>query len=194
MFVQQSSSVLSNASAAAAEAGGTVSFGEAIHQYGKRLLDAATAPLTSNEKAKFAQDQPTLSVIFQLFNHQYYWTIKDLKQASGGGRPETEIRDVLQEIGNYHRSGDTKNTRELRKEFRNASTGATGGGGLEGGTGTSATPNTTSSNNVNHGNGDGSHKNGGTIVTQYVTIPSLLLSCKIRDQLSNLQRSSSSKI
>jgi hypothetical protein len=148
-------------SAAAAAAGGTAGFGEAIHQYGKRLLDAATELLTPNKKAKFFQDhQPTRSVIFQPFNHQYYWMIRDLKQASGG-RPETEIRDVLREIGDYHRSGDTKNTRELRKEFQNTSTGATGGGGLEGGTGTSATPNTTSSNNANHGNGNGSHKNGG---------------------------------
>jgi hypothetical protein len=155
---RSSSSVLSNASSAATAAGGTGGFGEAIHQYGKRLLDAANAPLTPNKKAKFTQDQPTRSVIFQLFSQQYYWTVKDLKQASGG-RPETEIRDVLREIGDYHRSGDTKNTWELRKEFQNTSTGATGG--LDGGT-ISANPNTTSSSNANnHGNGNGSHKNGG---------------------------------
>ena len=91
-------------------------FGNAVHQYGKRLLEAANAP-TPTKKAKFAEDQPTKSVIFQLFSQQQYWTVKDLKVASGG-RPETEIRDTLREIGDYHRSGDHKNTWELRKEFQ----------------------------------------------------------------------------
>jgi hypothetical protein len=91
-------------------------FGDAVHHYGKRLLEAANAP-TPTKKAKFTQDQPTKSVIFQLFSQQVFWTVKDLKVASGG-RPETEIRDVLREIGDYHRSGDHKNTWELRKEFQ----------------------------------------------------------------------------
>jgi hypothetical protein len=69
------------------------------------------------KKAKFTPEQATQSVIFQLFSQQQYWTVKDLKTASGG-RPETEIRDVLREIGDYHRSGDHKNTWELRKEFQ----------------------------------------------------------------------------
>jgi hypothetical protein len=91
-------------------------FGNAVHQYGKRLLEAANAP-TPTKKAKFSEDQPTKSVIFELFSQQQYWTVKDLKHASGG-RPEAEIRDVLREIGDYHRSGDHKNTWELRKEFQ----------------------------------------------------------------------------
>eukprot|EP00934_Nitzschia_sp_Nitz4_P007721 Nitzschia sp. Nitz4//scaffold142_size57810//25217//26086//NITZ4_006495-RA/size57810-processed-gene-0.47-mRNA-1//1//CDS//3329536388//7711//frame0 len=99
-------------------------FGEAIHQFGKRMLEQANAPVNQvNKKAKFTADQPTRSVIFQLFSQQQYWTIKDLKIASGG-RSDTEIRDVLKEIGDYHRSGDHKNTWELRKEFQNTSSAA----------------------------------------------------------------------
>lgn len=110
-------------------------FGEAIHQYGKRLLEQPGAPSSqlSNKKAKFTADQPTKSVLFQLFSQQRYWTVKDLKVASGG-RPDAEIRDVLREIGDYHRSGDHKNTWELRKEFQNTisngdALGNVGGGG-----------------------------------------------------------------
>ena len=100
-------------------------FGEAIHQYGKRLLEQANQPLSgantnSSKKTKFTPDQSTKSIIFQLFSQQAFWTVKDLKLATGG-RPETEIRDVLREIGDYHRSGDHKNSWELRKEFQNTS-------------------------------------------------------------------------
>jgi hypothetical protein len=35
-----------------------------------------------------------------------------------GGRPETEIKKVLQEIAIYHRSGEQKNTWELKKEYQ----------------------------------------------------------------------------
>lgn len=99
-------------------------FGEAIHQYGKRLLEQANQPLQPNgssKKTKFSPDQSTKSIIFQLFSQQTFWTVKDLKLATGG-RPETEIRDVLREIGDYHRSGDHKNSWELRKEFQNTAT------------------------------------------------------------------------
>eukprot|EP00429_Kryptoperidinium_foliaceum_P008916 CAMPEP_0176012358 /NCGR_PEP_ID=MMETSP0120_2-20121206/5754_1 /TAXON_ID=160619 /ORGANISM="Kryptoperidinium foliaceum, Strain CCMP 1326" /LENGTH=139 /DNA_ID=CAMNT_0017345241 /DNA_START=136 /DNA_END=552 /DNA_ORIENTATION=- len=86
-------------------------FGEAIHQYGKRMLDQANNIPEANKKAKFTDDQTTKSIIFQLFSQQQYWTVKDLKIATGG-RPETEIRDVLREIGDYHRSGDHKSAWE----------------------------------------------------------------------------------
>jgi hypothetical protein len=92
-------------------------FGNAVHLYGKRLLEQANQP-TLTKKTKFDPDQPTKSVIFALFSQQQYWTVKDLKLASGG-RPETEIRDTLRELGDYHRSGDNKNSWELRKEFQN---------------------------------------------------------------------------
>lgn len=108
-------------------------FGEAIHKYGKRLLEQANNPagLGNNKKAKFTDDQTTKSVLFELFSQQQYWTVKDLKVATGG-RPETEIRDVLREIGDYHRSGDHKNSWELRKEFQNTGTSSGGGATTEG--------------------------------------------------------------
>ena len=111
-------------------------FGEAIHQYGKHIQEQANnaSGQLSNKKAKFAADQPTRSVIFQLFSQQQYWTLKDLKVVSGG-RPETEIRDVLREIGDYHRSGDHKSAWELRKEFQNTSTAASGAASGSGGMG-----------------------------------------------------------
>lgn len=101
-------------------------FGEAIHQYGKRLLEQANQPVQANKKTRFTPDQTTKSIIFQLFSQQPFWTVKDLKGATGG-RPETEIRDVLREIGDYHRSGDHKNSWELRKEFQNTSAAPEGG-------------------------------------------------------------------
>ena len=99
-------------------------FGSAVHQFGKRILEQANQQQSlqndPNKKAKlsFDPDQPTRSVVFTLFQQQPFWTVKDLKVASGG-RPEKEIRDVLQEIAEYRRSGDHKNAWELRKEFQN---------------------------------------------------------------------------
>ena len=76
---------------------------------------------------KFSPDQPMRSVIFELFEEQKYWTVKDLKAAAAQGgavstkKSETEIRDVLREIGEYHRSGDHKTMWELKKEFQKTS-------------------------------------------------------------------------
>eukprot|EP00539_Tryblionella_compressa_P017065 CAMPEP_0178836306 /NCGR_PEP_ID=MMETSP0746-20121128/12106_1 /TAXON_ID=913974 /ORGANISM="Nitzschia punctata, Strain CCMP561" /LENGTH=300 /DNA_ID=CAMNT_0020498971 /DNA_START=68 /DNA_END=970 /DNA_ORIENTATION=- len=95
-------------------------FGDAVHQFGKRMLEAQqnqAVSIKSNKKARFSQDQPLKSVIFQLYEDKPYWTTKDLRAASGG-RPETEIKKVLQEIAIYHRSGEQKNTWELKKEYQ----------------------------------------------------------------------------
>jgi hypothetical protein len=116
------------------------SFGDAVYQFGKKMLEAAeqahagavaSALYGGGPKSKkqrlFAPDQPLRSVIFELFGQQPYWTIKDLKaaavtggcQAANAKRAEAEIRDLLRnEIGEYHRSGDNKNKWELRKEFQ----------------------------------------------------------------------------
>jgi len=98
--------------------GGGKGFGHAIHQYGKRMLEQANQIPDSTKRLKFDPDQPTQSIIFELFAQQPFWTVKDLKVATGG-RAENEIRDVLREIGDYHRSGDHKNSWELRHEFQN---------------------------------------------------------------------------
>lgn len=99
-----------------AAAGGN-GFGDAVHQYGKRMLEAQNAS-TQNKKARFEPDQPTKSVLFQLFEQQQFWAAKDLKAASGG-RSDNEIREVLREIAYYHRAGDHKTMWELKKEFQN---------------------------------------------------------------------------
>jgi hypothetical protein len=102
-------------------------FGDSVHKYGKRLLEQANHPPSlsgANKKPKFTPDQTTKSILFQLFSQTPYWTVKDLKVATGG-RPEAEIRDTLREIGDYHRSGDHKNAWELRHEFQNTSIGNT---------------------------------------------------------------------
>lgn len=104
-----------------AAAGGN-GFGDAVHQYGKRLLEAQSTT-QHTKKARFSADQPTKSIIFELFEQQQYWAAKDLKMASGG-RSDNEIREVLREIADYHRSGDHKTMWELKKEFQNKSKAA----------------------------------------------------------------------
>ena len=117
------------------------SFGAAVLQFGKQIqeyqdLAAATAsssssgltgPSAKKKARQFAPGQPLRSVLFELFEQQPYWTIKELRTAAIHGgcdaaaakRGEAEIRDILRsEIGEYHRSGDYKNKWELRKEFQ----------------------------------------------------------------------------
>lgn len=108
-------------------------FGDAVYQFGKRRLEAtqnASAIATtaaSNKKARqFSPDQALRSVVFELFAQQAYWAVKDLKAAAVAGgathagtrKAESELRDILREIGEYHRSGDHKNMWELRKEYQ----------------------------------------------------------------------------
>ncbi|KAG7372084.1 transcription initiation factor IIF, beta subunit [Nitzschia inconspicua] len=60
-------------------------FGDAVHQFGKRLLEAQqnqSLNLKTNKKARFTEDQPLKSIIFQLYQDQPYWTTKDLQAAS----------------------------------------------------------------------------------------------------------------
>lgn len=110
-------------------------FGDAVHLFGKRLMEsqqqqAAAYKLAlsagggrggSKKARRFAPDEPVKSIIFQLYEDKPYWTTKDLRAASGG-RPEAEIKKVLQEIAIYHRSGEQKNTWELKKEYQSGNT------------------------------------------------------------------------
>jgi hypothetical protein len=107
-------------------------FSSAVLEFGKRKLEAQQAQATalaqpqSKKSRQFAPNQSIRSILFELFGQSQYWTVKDLKVAavSGGAshlatkRAEAEMRDVLREIGDYHRSGDQKNMWELRKEFQ----------------------------------------------------------------------------
>jgi hypothetical protein len=123
----------------------SVGFGDAVQEYGKRKLEATellnsagglaaaaaatgTAAATSAKRLKSSaantaaqfEGQTTRSVMFALFSQQPYWTVKDLRVASGG-RLEKEIRDILRDIGEYHRSGEHKNMWQLRPEFQQQS-------------------------------------------------------------------------
>jgi hypothetical protein len=127
------------------------SFGNAISYIGKRIIEAneqmsaggggmiaqgsssgvtgsaAAGGGPSNKRARqFAPDQPLRSVVFELFQIQPFWSVKDLRQAAAAGgaslanakRSEADLRDILREIGEYHRSGDHKNLWELKREFQ----------------------------------------------------------------------------
>jgi TFIIF, beta subunit HTH domain len=112
------------------------SFGNAVLQFGKQLQEtqdpiAASgglhSPSAKKKARQFAPGQPLRSVLFELFEQQPYWTIKELRAAAINGgcdaasakRGEVEMREILRsEIGEYHRSGDNKNKWELRKEFQ----------------------------------------------------------------------------
>jgi TFIIF, beta subunit HTH domain len=111
-------------------------FGNAISRIGRRILEvqeqssSSGSPLIQQGNAKrarqFAPDQPLRSVVFELFQLQDRWAVKDLRVAaiSGGAtlanakKAEAEIRDILRDIGEYHRSGDYKNLWELKREFQ----------------------------------------------------------------------------
>lgn len=154
VMTKQRGHVFPAASSSAATAGGSTtsnkkSFGNAISLIGKRLLEASqeSSSLTaaqqlqqqqslghgggpaSKRARQFGPDQPIRSVLFELFQQQPYWSVKDLRAAAVAGgathagtkRAEAEIRDILRDIGEYHRSGDHKNMWELRKEFQTQS-------------------------------------------------------------------------
>ena len=87
---------------------------------------AASTQGAAKRARQFSPDQPLRSVVFELFAQQPYWAVKDLKAAAVAGgathagtrKAESELRDILREIGEYHRSGDHKNMWELRQEYR----------------------------------------------------------------------------
>lgn len=90
-------------------------FGSAVQQFGKRMLEANDNEGEPSKKRKY-EGQPTQSVVFELFSAQPYWSAKEMRQASGC--PEKEIRQVLSEIAEFHRSGEHKGMWQLRKEFQ----------------------------------------------------------------------------
>jgi len=144
-IVQQSKSKGSNTNKnkhmnTAANSTAKQGFGDAVHLFGKRLMEsqqqqAAAYKLAlstgggrngSKKARRFAPDEPVKSIIFQLYEDKPYWTTKDLRAASGG-RPEAEIKKVLQEIAIYHRSGEQKNTWELKKEYQSGNASGSAG-------------------------------------------------------------------
>ena len=133
--MENTESVMSRTSAHVAGLTSTKNtFGDAVLQFGKRRIEAleqnsqATSAVQGQAKRarQFSPDQPLRSVVFELFQQQKFWAVKDLKAAAVAGgatsaasrKGESELREVLREIGEYHRLGDHKNKWELRKEYQ----------------------------------------------------------------------------
>jgi transcription initiation factor TFIIF subunit beta len=90
-------------------------FGSAVQAFGLRNKEEVSMDVQNDRKRKY-QDTPTRSVVFELFTIQPFWTVKQLKEESG--KPEKELRSVLNDIGEYHRSGEHKNMWQLKPEFQ----------------------------------------------------------------------------
>ncbi len=95
-------------------------FGNTIATFGKKVIEAQknyqNAALSQNRKRKFDETQSVRSILFELFSQQQYWSVKELRAASGG-RPEKEIRAELQQIAEFKRAGEYKGNWELKKDF-----------------------------------------------------------------------------
>lgn len=91
-------------------------FGSAVQAFGQRQMQGDAGGDGDDSRKRKYEGQPTQRVIFELFSQQPRWTVKELRSASG--RIEKEIKLVLSEIGEYHRSGEHRGTWELKKEFR----------------------------------------------------------------------------
>jgi transcription initiation factor TFIIF subunit beta len=117
---------VTNTGAAGSSRGG---FGDSVQQFGKSILDSQKAGTEVGRKRKF-EAQPIRSVVFDLFSSQRYWTLKDMRSASG--RLEKELREELSEMAEFHRSGEHKGTWELREEFRQGANASGGAGALDG--------------------------------------------------------------
>jgi hypothetical protein len=90
-------------------------FGSAVQAFGLRNKEDTPMDVQNDRKRKY-QDTPTRSVVFELFTHSPFWTVKQLKEESG--KPEKELRAVLNDIGDYHRSGEHKNMWALKPEYQ----------------------------------------------------------------------------
>lgn len=101
-------------------------FGSAVQKFGERLKEQEHADHVGDESRKRKyEDTPARSVLFELFQYRPHWTMKEIRQESG--KPEKELRAILNEIGSYHRSGEHKNMWSLKSEFNSGSQGSGGG-------------------------------------------------------------------
>lgn len=114
--------VASKAATAAASLG--TGFGGSVAQFGKKALEAkerqkgfgpeevSGPPITGAENVR--------SKLFELFSKRVFWSVKELIMASGGRLPEKDTREVLRDIGDYHRQGEHRNMWELKGEFKSS--------------------------------------------------------------------------
>lgn len=95
----------------------TSGFGSAIANMGKKMNEA---PPQFNNKRKFSETQSVRSILFELFSQQTHWAMKELRGLICGGRTEKEIRTELQQIADYHKTGEFKGFWQLKTEFAGA--------------------------------------------------------------------------
>ena len=96
-------------------------FGNSIASFGKKMIDAQkdfqnSLGGSASRKRKFSENQTTKSILFELFSQERYWSLKELRNASGG-RSEREIKAELVSIAEFRRAGEFKGMWELKSEF-----------------------------------------------------------------------------
>ena len=99
-------------------------FGGSVAHFGKQMLNA-------KERAKGLGTEVTggpsittkegvRSTLFEFFSKRSFWSVKDLRLASGGRLEERQTREVLRDIADYHRAGEHKNMWSLKDEYKSA--------------------------------------------------------------------------
>ena len=92
-------------------------FGNAVQQHGKSLIEAREQSINGKKrKIDIMEGQSVRSVIFQLFSSRRFWSVRELKTASG--LLEKEIKPVLSELCMFHKKGDHRNLWELKSEYQ----------------------------------------------------------------------------
>ena len=99
------------------------SFGNAIEKYGQEVIEQKNAADqqallggVNGKKRKFEPGQSMRSILFELYSSQKFWTVKEIRAACG--YPDNEVRSVLQELCEFHRSGEQRGSWELKKEYQ----------------------------------------------------------------------------
>ena len=104
------------------------SFADSIALYGQQAIQAksqaaeaaalnSVAGISGSKKRKFDAGQSLRSIIFELYSTQQFWTVKEIR-AAAPGFPDAEVRAELQELCDFHRSGEQRGSWELKKEFQ----------------------------------------------------------------------------
>ena len=99
------------------------SFGDSIALYGKKAIEAAKEAAQASKqgaagskKRKFDAGQSLRSILFELYSTQQFWTVKEIRGACGYA--DTEIRQELQELCDYHKSGENRGSWELKTQYQ----------------------------------------------------------------------------
>lgn len=103
--------------AAALKAASGADFGSSVARHGQEAIDAKNDAANAgvSKKRKF-EGQSLRTVLFEMFATQQHWTVKEIRAASGF--PDNEVRAALQEMCDFHRSGEHRGSWELKKEYQ----------------------------------------------------------------------------